>query len=206
MSGSLRSPSALIAVLLATSWGGTQFPWRSAPIIGLYGAGGAPRGVFVVAAEGAGARHALVFVEKQDVCSFQHRQLRAGHGDVRRHCVRAGVRPGVHRESVSPARASCSVAMDAALISVGAVNGFLISRSGHFRPQMLFGLPLMGLGYFVLLQFDHGFILRTLLARDGPRRLRHRLRDAHVHRRRAEPRCRIGIWVWPPASSSFSAT
>lgn len=148
--GSVTLTVGLIAVLLATSWGGSQYPWGSAPIIGLYGAGAVLLAVFLWWQRRAPEPVMPLYLWKNrtfaasSIASFALAMGMFG-AIVYVPVFAQGVM------GVSIARSGfAGVAMDAALIFVGAVNGFLISRSGHFRPQMLFGLPIMGLGYFVL--------------------------------------------------------
>lgn len=140
----------LAAALLATSWGGTQYPWGSAPILGLYGFGGAMLALFVYLQGRAEEPVLPLYLWRNRVfalsCAASMALAMGMFGAIYFVPVFA---QGVL--GVSIARSGIVlVPMDVALILVSAANGFLISKTGRYKPQMLMGLPLMGAGFILM--------------------------------------------------------
>lgn len=140
----------LAAVLLATSWGGTQYPWGSAPVLGLYAFGGAVLALFVYLQGRAEEPVIPLYLWKNRVfalsCAASMALAMGMFGAIYFVPVFAqgvlGV--GIARSGI------VLVPMDLALILVSAANGFLISKTGRYKPQMLMGLPFMAAGFVLM--------------------------------------------------------
>lgn len=150
--GMLTLTPALVAILLATSWGGVQYPWHAPSIIGLYVAG-----AFLLAAFGFGqtrARDPLIppYLWRNPVFTLSglasFTLAMAMFGAIFYVPVFA---QGVL--GVSVARSGfLLIPLDIGIIVVAAANGFLISRTGRFKAQMLVGLPVTALGFLLMLR------------------------------------------------------
>lgn len=153
----------LVAVLLATSWGGTQYPWGSPQIIGLYALGALLLLAFVAVERKAAEPVVPLYLWKNPVFTL------AGLASMTLAMGMFGAiyfvpvfAQGVLGISVASS-GFVLVPLDVALITVSAVNGFIISRTGQYKPQMLLGLPIMGLGYFRLFNMGTGSSYASLL-------------------------------------------
>lgn len=163
--GFITLTCGLMAVLLATSWGGTQYPWASAPILGLYALGAVFLVLFAVSQTRAAEPVIPVYLWKNPVftaSSLASITLAMGmFGAIYYVPVFA---QGVLGISVASS-GFVLIPLDGALIFVSALNGLVISRTGYYKPQMLVGLPIMGLGFFLLLHLPPGAGIVALMVR-----------------------------------------
>lgn len=155
----------LVAVLLATSWGGTQYPWSSPPILGLYALGAVLLALFAFTQTRAAEPVIPVYLWKNPVftaSSIASMTLAMGmFGAIYFVPVFA---QGVLGISVASS-GFVLIPLDGSLILVSALNGLVISRTGYYKPQMLLGLPLMGLGFLLLYHLPPDAGILALLAR-----------------------------------------
>jgi EmrB/QacA subfamily drug resistance transporter len=148
--GILTLSPALVAILLATSWGGTTYPWGSAPIVGLFVVGGLLLGLFVLVetrAEnpllplGLFANSVFTFA---NVAAFGLAMVMFG----------AIIYVPVFAQGVLGVGATESglilMPMMLGLILVGIVSGYLVTRTGRYKELMLVGTVVMGIGVWLL--------------------------------------------------------
>lgn len=169
VAGMVTLTISMVAILLATSWGGTTYPWSSARIIGLY-------------AVGALCLSAFVFVE-----------LRASEPMLPLRLFRSGVFTWsnvaalgvamvmfgsliyipVYAQGVMGVNATESgmilVPMMLGMIVMGIVTGLLITKTGRYKVFMLAGVVLMATGVWLLTRLTIGdsptelFVAMTVL-------------------------------------------
>ncbi|HKG92489.1 MAG TPA: MDR family MFS transporter [Gemmatimonadaceae bacterium] len=140
----------LTTALLATVWGGTQYPWGSPMIVGLY-------------ATGAVALAAFVFAERRAAEPVLPLRLwRNGifaTANVANMAVAMGMfgaiyfipiyAQGVIGRSVTGSGAILTPMM-LALVTMSAINGQIISRTGRYKVPVLVGVALIGIGFALL--------------------------------------------------------
>ncbi len=141
---------ALVAILLATSWGGTTFPWGSATIVGLLVAGGAL--VVVFAWVELRAENPLLPLRLfrnsiftwSNVAAFALAMVMFG----------AIIYVPVFAQGVLGVDATASglilMPMMLGLIVLGIVTGFLITRTGRYKEFMLLGTVVLSVGLWML--------------------------------------------------------
>jgi len=155
----------LLAVLLATTWGGTQYPWNSLPVVGLYGAGALLLAVFFATQRRSPEPVIPLYLWKNPVFAASTLAAMtlamAMFGAIYFVPMFA---QGVLGVSVASS-GFVLIPLDLGLILISVANGFLISRTGRYKPQMLVGLPVMGLGFLLLMQLGPGDSLAALLLR-----------------------------------------
>lgn len=156
---------ALVAILLATSWGGTQYPWRSTPIITLYSVGFALLVVFFFTQKRAAEPVIPPYLWRNPLFTMSSLAsltlAMAMFGAIYYVPIFA---QGVLGVSVSSS-GFLLIPLDVGLIAVSAANGFLISKTGRFKPQMLVGVPLIGLGFYMMLGLGPASPYEALLFR-----------------------------------------
>ncbi|MBO8142042.1 MAG: MFS transporter [Firmicutes bacterium] len=155
----------LIMVLLATTWGGTQYPWTSAPVLGLYGAGVLVLTVFVLTQRRAPEPVIPLYLWKNPVFAASSvASMTLAMGMFGAIYFVPMFAQGVMGVSVASS-GFVLIPLDLGLILVSAANGYFITQTGHYKPQMLAGLPLMGLGFYLMRQLEPGSSLGELLLR-----------------------------------------
>lgn len=156
---------ALVAILLATSWGGTQYPWNSAPILGLYAGGAALLALFFFTQKRAAEPVIPPYLWRNTVFTTSSLAsltlAMAMFGAIYYVPVFA---QGVLGVSVASS-GFLLIPLDIGLIAVSAANGFIISKTGRFKPQMLMGVPLIALGFFLMLGLGPSSPYEALLFR-----------------------------------------
>lgn len=141
---------SLVAILLATSWGGTTYPWGSATIIGLYVAGALGLVVFALV-----ERHAAepviplrlfrssVFT-MSNLASFGLAMVMFG----------AIIYIPVYAQGVLGVNATNSglilAPLMVGLIVMGILSGLVITRTGRYKVIMVAGVVVMGAGLWLL--------------------------------------------------------
>jgi EmrB/QacA subfamily drug resistance transporter len=140
----------LSAVLLATSWGGTQYPWGSWQVISLFIAGAVLLGGLVVNETYVEEPALPLGLWKSSVFTFSNlSNLAVGmamYGAVFFIPIYA---QGVIGMSVTNSGALLIPLMFSA-IAISILVGRLITRTGRYKGFVLAGLILMGAGYFLL--------------------------------------------------------
>lgn len=150
VAGILTLTPALVALLMATSWGGTTYPWLSWPILGLYGVGLVLLAAFVRVELGAPEPllPLRLFAEGiftwANVAAFTLSMVMFG----------AIIYIPVFAQGVLGVGAAESglvlAPMMVGLILMGTLTGFAITRTGLYKPFMLLGVVVMGVGLWLL--------------------------------------------------------
>lgn len=146
---------ALVAILLATSWGGTTYPWASPIIVGLYVGGAAMLAVFIVIETRAEEpvlplrlfRSSIFTLTNIAVFSFA--MLMFG----------AIIYIPVYAQGVLGVNATSSglilMPLMVMFVVLGIVTGQIVTRTGRYKEFMLTGVVLMGVGVALLTRLDH---------------------------------------------------
>src|SRR2546423_6285111 len=154
--GSATLSLGIALALLATVWGGVQFPWNSWQIIGLYGAAAALLAAFVWVEMHTPEPVLPLHLFKSRLFTFSNV---ASIGVAMSWFGAIFFLPvfvqGVIGNSVTNSGAIL-VPMLLAMIVSSVVGGQLISRTGRYKAQLLLGLALMGAGFFMLSTFSIG--------------------------------------------------
>jgi EmrB/QacA subfamily drug resistance transporter len=154
--GFLTLGLGLCAVLLATSWGGTQYPWDSWQIFSLYIAGALLLGGFVINENYAEEPALPLRLWKNSVFTLSNVSnvavSMAMYGAVFFIPLYA---QGVIGVSVSNSGALLIPLLFSA-IAVSILVGRLITRTGRYKGFVLAGLIVMGAGYYQLTRLGYG--------------------------------------------------
>jgi len=154
IAGILTLSVALALGLLATVLGGSQYPWLSAPILGLYGAATVVTVAFII-------------VERRAPEPVIPPQLWQSSIFVLSNVAQMGVAmamfgaiyfipvfvQGVLGGSVSRS-GGVLIPMLFAMIASSILNGQLISRTGRYKPQLVAGVLMLIVGFLLLAQMD----------------------------------------------------
>ena len=152
--GSITLSGGITCALLATVWGGVQYPWASFQIAGLYAASAVLLAVFV-------------WVELNAPDPVLPLRLWASRIFTLSNIASVGVAmsmfgaifflpvfvQGVTGNSVTSSGAIL-VPMLVAMIVTSVAGGQFISRTGRYKVPLLAGLVSMGAGYYMLATFD----------------------------------------------------
>src|SRR5919205_2304297 len=146
----------LVTVLLATSWGGTTYPWDSWQVISLYIVGALVLAGFVVNEYYAAEPVLPLRLWKNSVFTLSNISNMAiamtMFGAIFFIPVYA---QGVLGVSVTNSGAVL-IPLTGSMIVVSIAVGRLITRTGRYKGFMLAGLLIMGAGYFLLTRLDAG--------------------------------------------------
>src|ERR671916_3041149 len=146
----------LSAVLLATSWGGTQYPWGSWQIISLYVAAGVILAGFVINENYADEPVLPLRLWKNSIFTLSNISnmavAMAMFGAIFFIPIYA---QGVIGVSVTNSGAVL-IPLTVCMILVSIVVGRLITRTGRYKGFMLAGLLVMAGGYFLLTRLHYG--------------------------------------------------
>jgi len=152
--GSVTLSLAIACTLLATVWGGVQYPWISSQIIGLYTVAAVLLATFVGVELRAPEPVLPLRLWKSSIFTFANI---ASVGVAMSMFGAIFFLPvfvqGVVGNSVTNSGAIL-VPMLVAMIVTSVLGGQLISRTGRYKLQLLLGLAVMGAGYFLLSTFD----------------------------------------------------
>ncbi|WP_083519036.1 MDR family MFS transporter [Serinicoccus chungangensis] len=141
---------AMVSILLATSWGGTTYPWASWQVLGLYGLGLVTAAAFVVVE--LRASEPLLPLRLFRISVFSWANV-AGLGLA---MVMFGsiIYIPVFAQGVLGVDATQSglilMPMMLGLIVMGILTGLLVTRTGHYKPFMLTGVAIMATGVWLL--------------------------------------------------------
>jgi EmrB/QacA subfamily drug resistance transporter len=149
-------PLALVAVLLATTWGGTTYPWDSWQIISLYAAGALVLIGFLVNEYYASEPVLPLRLWKNSVFTLSNVSNMAiamcMFGAIFFIPVYA---QGVIGVDVTNSGAVL-IPLITSMIVVSIIVGRLITRTGSYKEFMLAGLLIMAGGYFLLTRLEYG--------------------------------------------------
>ena len=151
--GSLTLSAGITCVLLATVWGGVQYPWSSWQIIGLYAAAAALISTFVWVEMHAPEPVLPLRLWKSSIFTFSNI---ASVGVAMSMFGAIFFLPvfvqGVIGNSVTNSGAIL-VPMLVAMIVTSVLGGQFISRTGRYKVPILVGLVSMGAGFYLLSTF-----------------------------------------------------
>ncbi len=152
--GSLTLSAGLASLLLATVWGGVQFPWSSWQIVGLYSAAALLLIAFVWVEIRAPEPVLPLHLWKSSVFTLSNIATvgvaMSMFGAI--YFLPVFVQ-GVIGNGVT-ASGAILVPMLLAMIISGIVGGQLISRTGHYKAISLVGLFVLAAGFFDISTFD----------------------------------------------------
>lgn len=146
---------ALGCILLATSWGGTTYPWGSATILGLYAVGTVALIAFIAAERRAVEPILPLRLFKSSIFTFSNI---ANFGTA---MVMFGsiIYIPVYAQGVIGVNATNSglilMPLMLGLIIMGIVAGQTITRTGRYKEIMLLGVVVMGVGLWLLTRLTH---------------------------------------------------
>src|ERR671911_446524 len=154
--GFISLPLALVAVLLATTWGGTTYPWDSWQIISLYAVGALVLIVFLVNEYYAKEPVLPLRLWKNSVFTLSNVSNMA----IAMTMFGAIFFIPVYAQGVIGLNVTNSgavlIPLTASMIVVSIVVGRLITRTGRYKGFMLAGLLVMMSGYFLLTSLGYG--------------------------------------------------
>ena len=140
----------LTTTLLATVWGGTEYPWSSAPIVGLYAVGAAALAAFVAVERRAVEPVLPLRLWRNDIfASANVANMAVAMGMFGAIYFIPVYAQGVIGRSVTGSGAILTPMM-LALVTMSAINGQIISRTGRYKLAVLLGVALIGVGFFLL--------------------------------------------------------
>jgi len=149
-------PLALVAVLLATTWGGTTYPWDSWRIISLYVVGALVLIGFLINEYYAEEPVLPLRLWKNSVFSLSNISNMA----IAMTMFGAIFFIPVYAQGVIGVDVTNSgavlIPLTASMIVVSIVVGRLITRTGRYKGFMLVGLLVMMAGYFLLTRLGYG--------------------------------------------------
>jgi len=152
--GSVTLSLAIAATLLATVWGGVQYPWTSWQILGLYSLAGLLLAVFVWIELHAAEPVLPLKLWTSSIFTFSNiASVSVAMSMFGAIFFLPVFVQGVVGNSVTNSGAIL-VPMLVAMIVTSVAGGQLISRTGSYKLQLLAGLAVMGVGYFLLSTFD----------------------------------------------------
>ncbi|GEN79800.1 MFS transporter [Actinotalea fermentans] len=156
LAGILTLTGALVAILLATSWGGTTYPWASTQVVGLYLAGAALLAMFVPIE--------LRAVEPVlPLRLFRNRIFTAAN--IAGFAIAMGMFGAifyipVYAQGVLGVNATNSgviiMPMSVAMILVGIVIGLLITKTGTYKAFTVGGAAVLVAGFWLLTRVHYG--------------------------------------------------
>src|ERR687883_738710 len=149
-------PLALVAVLLATTWGGTQYPWGSWQVVSLYAVGALILAGFVVNEYYAPEPVLPLRLWKNSVFTLSNVSNMA----IAMTMFGAIFFIPVYAQGVIGVNVTNSgavlIPLTASMIVVSIAVGRLITRTGRYKGFMLAGLLIMGAGYYLLTRLEYG--------------------------------------------------
>jgi len=152
--GSVTLSLGIAGVLLATVWGGVQYPWTSWQILGLYGCAAILLVSFAFIETRAPEPVLPLKLWKSSIFTFSNI---ASVGVAMSMFGAIFFLPvfvqGVVGNSVTNSGAIL-VPMLVAMIATSIVSGQVISRTGHYKVMLLAALAVMGAGYLMLSTFN----------------------------------------------------
>jgi EmrB/QacA subfamily drug resistance transporter len=154
--GFVALPIALVAVLLATTWGGTTYPWGSWQIVSLYAASVVVLIGFLVNEYYAAEPVLPLRLWKNSVFTLSN----VSNMTIAMTMFGAIFFIPVYAQGVIGVNVTNSgavlIPLTASMIVVSIVVGRLITRTGRYKGFMLAGLLVMAGGYFLLTRLEYG--------------------------------------------------
>jgi EmrB/QacA subfamily drug resistance transporter len=154
--GFVALPIALVAVLLATTWGGTTYPWDSWQIVSLYAVGALVLIGFLINEYYTEESVLPLRLWKNSVFTLSNVSNMA----IAMTMFGAIFFIPVYAQGVIGVNVTNSgavlIPLTASMILVSIVIGRLITRTGRYKGFMLAGLLVMMVGYFLLTRLGYG--------------------------------------------------
>jgi EmrB/QacA subfamily drug resistance transporter len=154
--GFVALPIALVVVLLATTWGGTTYPWGSWQIVSLYAAGVVVLIGFLVNEYYAAEPVLPLRLWKNSIFTLSNVSNMA----IAMTMFGAIFFIPVYAQGVIGVNVTNSgavlIPLTASMVVVSIVVGRLITRTGRYKGFMLAGLLVMAGGYFLLTRLEYG--------------------------------------------------
>ena len=154
--GAITLVVAMVLLLLATSWGGTTYPWTSPTILAMYAVGAVLLALFVVIELRVSEPLIPLHMFRNSVFTF------ANLGSF---CVAIAMfgaifyipvyAQGVHGVGATES-GLITMPLMLSMVVMGIVAGLLVTRTGHYKYIVLGGVTVMGAGYFLLTQLEYG--------------------------------------------------
>lgn len=146
----------LVAALLATTWGGVEYPWTSIPIVGLYALAAVFLGVFLAAEVRAKEPVIPLRLWRSGIFTFAN----LANLFVAMAMFGAIFYIPIFVQGVLGKNATNSggilIPMSLAMILTSITTGFLITRTGRYKMFVLAGPALMALGFWLFSQMGTG--------------------------------------------------
>ncbi len=156
VAGILTLSGALIAILLACSWGGTTYPWGSPEILGLFGVGAVLLAVFIPIELRAAEPVIPLRLFRNSIFTFSV----IASLTVAMAMFGAIFYIPVYAQGVLGVDATSSgaivVPMSASMIGVGIVVGLLITKFVHYKRFIVGGTVTMLVGFWLLTRMHYG--------------------------------------------------
>ncbi|CAN5451152.1 MDR family MFS transporter [soil metagenome] len=147
---------SLTLILLATSWGGVQFPWLSWQILGLYGIGAVMVGLFVWSESRAEEPVIPLELWKSPIFTLSNlSNLFVSMGMFGAILYIPLYAQGVLGLGIAES-GLILIPLTVSMIVVSTIVGRLITRTGKYKAFTLAGTAVMGFGYFLLSQLGYG--------------------------------------------------
>ncbi|MBA2693538.1 MAG: MFS transporter [Rubrobacter sp.] len=147
---------SLTLILLATSWGGVQFPWASWQIFGLYGVGAIMLGLFIWSESRAEEPVIPLELWKSPVFTLSNlSNLFVSMGMFGAILYLPLYAQGVIGLGIAES-GLILIPLTVSMIVVSTVVGRLITRTGKYKAFTLAGTAVMAFGYFLLSQLGYG--------------------------------------------------
>jgi len=154
--GSVTLSLGIACTLLATVWGGVQYPWSSWQIVGLYSASAVLLTAFIWIERHTPEPVLPLYLFKSSIFTFSNIASVAVAMSMFGAIFFLPVFvQGVVGNSVSNSGAIL-VPMLLAMIVTSVIGGQIISRTGRYKVQLLAGLVSMGAGFYMLSTFGVG--------------------------------------------------
>lgn len=154
VAGIITLTVSMVSILLATSWGGTTYPWSSAPILGLYAFGAVVLAAFVAVELRAEEPLLPLRLFRNSVFTWSN-IASLGLAMVMFGSI---IYIPVFAQGVLGVGATESglilMPMMLGLIVMGIVTGLLVTRTGHYKPFMLTGVVLLAVGVWLITRID----------------------------------------------------
>lgn len=156
LAGILTLTGALVAILLATSWGGTTYPWDSPQVLGLYLVGAALLAMFVPIELRAAEPVLPLRLFRNSIFTAANV---AGFA-IAMSMFGAIFYIPVYAQGVLGVNATNSgvivMPMSAAMILVGIVVGLLITKTGRYKEFTVAGALVLVAGFWLLTRVHYG--------------------------------------------------
>ena len=154
--GILTLTPALLTILVATSFGGTTYPWGSGVILGLYAVGAVLLALFVLVQLRAENPLLPLRLFRNDIFTWSNIAAFA----LAMVMFAMIIYVPVFAQGVLGVSATESglilVPMMLGLIVVGIITGFLVTKTGRYKEFMLLGAIVVSVGLWLLTRLDAG--------------------------------------------------